>query len=105
MGTRNNAAARVVGRISLFLETLLPNDDLAKLEAENRRLNSKVKQLEQQIGGDDTDERLTSILNNISAQVTRYIQKFEAEFQNFPARLKSLHPLFPLLVQDWHVLP
>lgn len=87
MGTRNNAAARVVGRISLFLETLVPNDDLAKLEAENRRLNSKVKQLEQQIGADDSDERLTSILNNISAQVTRYIRKFEAEFRDFPARL------------------
>lgn len=87
MGTRNNAAARVVGRISLFLETLLPNDDLAKLEAENRRLNSKVKLLEQQIGADDSNERLTSILSNISAQVTRYIRKFEAEFQDFPARL------------------
>jgi Protein of unknown function (DUF3732) len=87
LGSRNNAAARVVGRISLFLETLLPNDDLAKLEAENRRLNSKVKQLEQQIGADDSNERLTSILNNISAQVTRYIRKFEAEFQDFPARL------------------
>lgn len=87
MGTLNNAAARVVGRISLFLETLLPNEDLAKLEAENRRLSNKVKQLEEQIGADDSNERLTSILNNISAQVTRYIRKFEAEFRDFPARL------------------
>lgn len=87
MGTRNNAAARVVGRISLFLETLIPDEDLTKLEAENRRLNNRVKQLEQQIGSDDSNERLTSILNNISAQITRYIWKFEAEFRNFPARL------------------
>ena len=58
MGTRNNAAARVVGRISLFLETLLPDEDIAKLEAENRRLNNKVKQLEAQIGTDDSNERL-----------------------------------------------
>ncbi len=87
MGTRNNAAARVVGRISLFLETLLPNEDIAKLEAENRRLNNKVKQLEEQIGADDSNERLTSILNNISAQVSRYIQKFNAEFAPYPARL------------------
>ncbi|HED8896842.1 TPA: DUF3732 domain-containing protein [Pseudomonas aeruginosa] len=87
MGTRNNAAARVVGRISLFLETLLPNEDLAKLEAENRRLSNKVKQLEEQVGADDSNERLTSILNNISAQVSRYIQKFEAEFAPYPARL------------------
>jgi hypothetical protein len=65
MGTRNTAAARVVGRISLFLETLLPNENLAKLEAENRRLNNKVKKLEEQIGSDDSNERLTSILNNM----------------------------------------
>lgn len=87
MGSRNNAAARVVGRISLFLETLLPNEDLAKLESENRRLKNKVMQLEEQIGADDSNERLTSILNNISAQVSRYIQKFNAEFAPYPARL------------------
>jgi len=87
IGTRNNAAARVVGRISLFLETLLPDEDLAKLEAENRRLNNRAKQLEEQIGADDSNERLTSILNNISAQVSRFIQKFNAEFAPYPARL------------------
>lgn len=87
MGTRNNAAARVVGRISLFLETLLPNEDIAKLEANHRRLKLKVEQLEKQIGADDSNERLASILNNIAAQVTRYIQKFDAEFGAYPARL------------------
>lgn len=87
MGTRNNAAARIVGRISLFLDRLLPDEDFLKLEAENRRLNNRVKQLEEQIGADDSDERLASILNNISAQVTQNIRQFEAEFQDFPARL------------------
>jgi hypothetical protein len=87
MGTRNNAAARVVGRISLFLETLLPNEDIARLEAESRRLASKVKALEEEIGVDDTNERLTSILNNVSAQLSKYIQKFNAEFGPYPARL------------------
>jgi hypothetical protein len=73
MGTRNNAAARVVGRISLFLEALLPDDERAKLEAENRQLHNKFKQIEEQIGDDGSNERLTSVLNNISAHVTRYI--------------------------------
>lgn len=87
MGTRNTAAARVVGRISLFLETLLPNEDRAKLESDHRRLKLKVEQLEKQIGADDSNERLASILNNISAHVTQYIQKFNAEFGAYPARL------------------
>ncbi len=91
MGTRNNAAARVVGRISMFLETLLPNEDLAKLEAQNLRLSNKVERLEEQIGTDDSNERLTSVLNNISLQMWQYIQKFNAEFKQFPARLNLYH--------------
>lgn len=87
MGNRNNAAARVVGRISLFLETLLPNEELHNLEAENRRLSSRVRQLEEQIGADDSSERLTSILSNISARISHYIQQFNAEFSLYPARL------------------
>ena len=86
MGTRNNAAARVVGRISLFLENLAPNEELARLEAEHRRLKLKVEDLEKRIGADDSNERLTSILNIISTQVSQYIQKFEAEFGVYPAR-------------------
>ncbi len=86
MGTRNNAAARVVGRISLFLENLIPNVELATREAEHRRLKFKVEELEKRIGADDSNERLTSILNNISAQVSHYLRAFEAEFSTFPAR-------------------
>lgn len=86
MGTRNTAAARVVGRISLFLENLAPNEELARLEGEHRRLKLKVEDLEKRIGADDSNERLSSILNIISTQVSQYIQKFEAEFRDFPAR-------------------
>lgn len=86
MGTRNAAAARVVGRISLFLETLAPDEELARLEADHRRLKSTVEALQSRIGADDRNDRLNSILNIISTQVSRYIQKFEAEFRDFPAR-------------------
>lgn len=86
MGTRNNAAARVVGRISLFLENLAPNEELARLQAEHRRLKLKVEDLEKRVGADDSNDRLNSILNIISTQVSQYIQRFEAEFRDFPAR-------------------
>lgn len=91
MGTRNNAAARVVGRISLFLENLVPNEELVSREAEHRRLKFKVEELAKKVGTDDSHERLTSILNNIAAQVSQYIQTFEAEFSAFPARLDLNH--------------
>ena len=91
MGTRNTAAARVVGRVSLFLENLVPNEELAAREAEHRRLKLKVDELEKKIGADDSNERLTSILNNISSQVSQYIRTFEAEFSAFPARFDLNH--------------
>lgn len=86
MGTRNNAAARVVGRLSLFLESLTPNEELARLKSGHRRLKLRVEDLEERIGADDSNERLHSILNIISAEVSQYIRKFDAEFQDYPAR-------------------
>ncbi len=91
MGARNHAAARVVGRISLLLEGLVPNAELALREADHRRLKFKVEELEKKIGADDSNERLISILNNISTQVSQFIRTFEAEFSTFPARLDLSH--------------
>lgn len=87
MGNRNNATARVVGRISLFLENLADSEDLSGLEAEELRLARKVTSLEEKIGIDDTQERLNSILNNISAKMSEYIVALGGEFSEFPARL------------------
>lgn len=87
MGSRNNAAARVVGRISLFLENLVPNSELRAREVECRRLKAKVDSLSEKIDLDNSQERLTSILSSISGQVSRFITSFDAEFKGIPARL------------------
>jgi hypothetical protein len=92
MGNRNNAASRVVGRISLFLENLVPNNELVRLQAEERRLKAKVDDLEQKIGADDSGARLASTLNNISMHMSGYIADLGGEFGQFPARL-DLHNL------------
>lgn len=91
MGDRNNAASRVVGRISLFLEGWMPDEEIARLESEQKRLRLKVAELERAIGEDDSDQRLASILNNISTQMTRYLERFKAEFNEFPAILDLVH--------------
>lgn len=91
MGSRNNAAARVVGRISLFLENLIPNTELLRLEAEERRLKAKCDELERKIGADNSGQRLTSTLNNISMHMSGYISALGAEFSQYPARLDLHH--------------
>jgi len=87
MGSRNNAAARVVGRISLFLEGARPNAELETMAKERQRLKLRVEQLEREIAKDDRDERLASVLNNISSLASGYIKKLGAEFSEFPFRL------------------
>lgn len=86
MGTRNAAAARVAGRISLFLENLVPDAEVVAREATMKRYAARVEELERRIGVDESGERLTSILNTISTQMSKYIRAFEAEFSEYPSR-------------------
>jgi len=92
MGGRNNAASRVVGRVSLFLEGLVPDAELVRLEREDKRLKAKADDLERKIGTDDSRERLVSTLNSIAMHMSGYIQALGGEFGQFPARL-DLHNL------------
>ncbi|MER9030815.1 DUF3732 domain-containing protein [Mesorhizobium sp. M0674] len=92
MGSRNNAASRVVGRVSLFLENLVPDAELTKLKNEERRLKAKVEGLERKLGADDTESRLLSTLSNISMHMSGYIADLGGEFGQYPARL-DLHNL------------
>lgn len=92
LGNRNNAAARVVGRISFFLENLVPNNEIERLEAECERLRLKVDKLKSLIGNNDSNIRLNSIFSIISLQTTQFVKDFEAEFRDFPARF-DLHSL------------
>lgn len=87
MGNRNNAAARVVGRISLFLENLIPNAELVALEAKHERLRLRVVELERRVGSDTSQDRLISILNNIAGYVSQFLRELQAEFSAFPVRI------------------
>jgi hypothetical protein len=81
------AAARVVGRVSLYLENLVPDSQIADAEDLNRKNKNRVDRLVRAISSDDRDETLASIMNVISLDVTRYIDVLEAEFHGTPARL------------------
>ena len=87
MGNRNAAAAKIVGRVSWFLETYRPDDDVARLRKRLEELQALVEQLEKASGADDSAERLASVLNIISNQIGRYVKELEAEFSEFPFRL------------------
>lgn len=87
LGNLNNAASKVVGRISYFLETYRQEDDLAETEKRKRALQRRIEELEKQSGADDSKERLASILNIISSGIGRYAKELRAEFSEFNFRL------------------
>lgn len=89
---RNDAASRVFGRISLFLENLTSDEEIVSLEAEHGRLRARVDELEDKLESDSENDRLISILNHISSQMSKYIRAFDAEFSEFPARLDLRQP-------------
>lgn len=92
MGNRNNAAARVVGRISLFLENLATDEELERLLSEERRLKAVIEDIEARLGADDSESRLVATLSNIAMHMSGYIKDLNGEFNEFPARL-DLHNL------------
>lgn len=91
LGNRNTAASRVVGRVSLFLEGLVPNTELIRLQTDERRLRARVADLEERLGADDSDTRLMSTLSNIGLHMSGYISALGGEFAEFPARLDLHH--------------
>ncbi len=86
MGSRNSAAAKVVGRISLFIETYREADDIELLRRRSEELANRVKKLEKDVGADDSKERLASVLNIISSRIGKYVSELEAEFSEYPMR-------------------
>ena len=87
LGDRNASAARVIGRISWFLEQDPPEEMDDDSDRKVKRLLSEISQLEKDLGFSDFDERLNSVLNVISRGIGDFVKELEAEFSDHPIRL------------------
>lgn len=86
---RDSAARRayVLGRISLFLETLPQVADNSELRAEISELQREIEQLETELSDENIQERLDSILSVISRNLTAWAERLELEHRGNPFRL------------------
>ncbi|WP_055002873.1 DUF3732 domain-containing protein [Pseudomonas coronafaciens] len=84
---QSDVAKYVAGRVSFFLEGFVPDNSLKQQQAEHRRKELRVKELEKALADIDVDDRLASILNSISTQMGIYNKRFQSEFCNHAARL------------------
>ena len=79
--------AHVLGRVSLFLETLPQVADTSELRMEIDELGEEIAKLEEDLSDDNIQERLDSILSVIGNWLTEWSERLEHEHSGNPFRL------------------
>lgn len=67
----NIKRSRVVGRISLWLESVSAASDAAYMQTELSNLESTIEAADQELSGDNEQARLNSILRRLNGEITR----------------------------------
>ncbi|HMV51923.1 MAG TPA: DUF3732 domain-containing protein [Blastocatellia bacterium] len=100
----NVRRGRVIGRISLWLESVDTADTTSQLREDVRQKHERVATLEQQLEDGEKQERLFSILNRIGVQMTDWANNLELEHSRNPVRL-DLSKLTVLVDRDDRPIP
>jgi hypothetical protein len=82
----NNRRSRIIGRISIWLESVIISD---KTDEERRRLaliESKIYEISKQLDKDDIEERKLSTINQISAMISEWAKVLDLEHSEHPYR-------------------
>jgi Protein of unknown function (DUF3732) len=78
---------RVLGRISLFVETVEFIDETSALRQQVKQHQNEVNRLESQLDPMEAEEVLQSILNRLGLKMTEWANFLELEHQESPYRL------------------
>jgi hypothetical protein len=88
MRDRELAAARVVGKAALYLETAFEGDgDRDEIESRKQEIEAEIARLEQKVDIEAIRSRTSAILGNINASISRYAKVFQHEYCDFPFKL------------------
>lgn len=84
---RNARRAHILGRISLYLESVPQLEDSSDLQQQIADLQNQVTRLEQELSDNTVQERVQSILSIISRDMNRWATELKLEHAEFPLRL------------------
>jgi hypothetical protein len=87
----NARAARVVGRISLYLETLESIDENSDLRAAVEKAEAEVNRIELLLSDDAEEEILAAALNRVGVSMTQSARDLQLEFKDWPYRFDLNH--------------
>ncbi len=83
----NARRARVIGRISLWLESVVIVDNSAKQKEQVLALQRKITKIDALLSDESIDERKQSISNRLSLDMTSWAKKLNLEHCDYPYRL------------------
>jgi hypothetical protein len=84
---RSTRRAHVIGRISLYLESLPHLADTSGLRQEISELARRIRSLEEELSDEIIQERLESILSILSRDMSTWAQSLRLEHSEYPLRL------------------
>jgi len=82
----NLRRGKTIGKISLFLESFKAVEEDKTLKTKIDLLLIEIAALEKDVGSDEKEERLNSILNQINIQMTNWSKNLDLEHQDAPIR-------------------
>lgn len=83
----NARRAKVVGRISLWLESVEKDDELGNKEIEIKQMEKRLKELDEYLDKEAIEDRKQSILSRISIDMTEWAKQLDLEHSDSPYRL------------------
>lgn len=84
---RNARKAHMLGRISLYMESIPQLGDDSGLQRRLADMQARVDALEDALRDDVVQDRIQSILSNISRDMSRWASELQLEHAEFPLRL------------------
>ncbi|MDP2387041.1 MAG: DUF3732 domain-containing protein [Bacteroidota bacterium] len=82
----NIRRGKILGRISLFLESIKMEKESNESEVRMTNLKKIISTLESQIDTESEKERLLSIINKINLQMSKWVAKLDVEYDDSPIR-------------------
>lgn len=82
----NIRRGKVIGRISLFLESIETDIEIENIVSKIENLKANIKELEDKIDSENDRENLLSILNKINLQMSKWVNNLDVEYQDSPIR-------------------
>lgn len=83
----NSRRAKVVGRISLWLESVDKDIDSTDKEAKIKKLENRIAEIDSLLDKDTLDERRQSVLSRISVDMSEWAKYLSLEHSDNPYRL------------------